>query len=403
MRMINNFYFKQILIIAGSNPAFFVLSWMPILRLSDGNTSIPYRIGLIGIALWAVLYVIRKYHKTRTLVFFAVIMLIPILILITILLYSNQSGSGAIQAIIEFLIFAVPAGLYGTIFALEKRNMRLQSCIIGVGILYTVSSLIVIVSNAPFFEIYGSNYQQLAYISATALIYFGYVYMNYDRESNFFILRNKRVSKTICILGMLLNSFFVIRSNGRGGAVLAGLFIIYFLVYSKNKKEKILLISAFLVVFVFNFSKIITRIVNTRIYQTILVFFTNPSLALDGEVRGRLYREGISAFIENPILGNGVGSVWYKIGFYSHNFFVDLLCEMGLTGLFIFMLLAFWMKQKIRLNNDKEAVFVNLILLISLVEGLFSGYYLQCLGLWFAIGYYMSIGNVNNMKREAHI
>ena len=38
-----------------------------------------------------------------------------------------------------------------------------------------------------------------------------------------------------------------------------------------------------------------------------------------------------NAFTKSPVFGHGLGSVFYEVGFYSHNIFTDMLCEGGVV------------------------------------------------------------------------
>lgn len=94
--------------------------------------------------------------------------------------------------------------------------------------------------------------------------------------------------------------------------------------------------------------------------------------------RGRmaLASKAISAFRERPIFGNGIGSVFYLLGNYSHNMFTDILAETGMIGLIamVFMI-GHAVRKAMMLYKAGSLYRFMLILLISgIVLNLFSGY-----------------------------
>lgn len=106
-------------------------------------------------------------------------------------------------------------------------------------------------------------------------------------------------------------------------------------------------------------------------------------------VRNELRHRAISAFQESPIFGNGLGSIWWKLGFYSHNIFTDLLVESGIIGTII--IASILIKCFIRIARDSRMSRISLFLLIvflgALTEVTFSGYWLSASKLFLIYGY----------------
>lgn len=117
--------------------------------------------------------------------------------------------------------------------------------------------------------------------------------------------------------------------------------------------------------------------------------FWSDSSAIEQDSRWIRWNLAWNAFEESPIWGNGIGSVFYKVGFYSHNIFTDLLCEGGilLTGVCIYILFRFLVKIKYLISCDRKFELILIIFLCSFVNILFSGYYLSETGIWLSFMY----------------
>ena len=63
---------------------------------------------------------------------------------------------------------------------------------------------------------------------------------------------------------------------------------------------------------------------------------------IEGGGRGAWLLSGVDQFLSNPIWGVGYGRfvIFGEYGSYPHNLFVELLCETGLVGFSIAMVLA---------------------------------------------------------------
>ena len=93
--------------------------------------------------------------------------------------------------------------------------------------------------------------------------------------------------------------------------------------------------------------------------------------------RMRLYESAYNAFMDSPLYGNGLGSVWWTIGFYSHNMLLDLLSEGGIIWtLIIFSLLIRTIIKLYRYGRiDRVFLFFLIVMIGSLVRITFSSYW----------------------------
>lgn len=110
---------------------------------------------------------------------------------------------------------------------------------------------------------------------------------------------------------------------------------------------------------------------------------------LQDDVRGELWKKAIAAFAESPIFGNGLGSVWWTVGYRSHNILSDLLSETGIFGTSIVLVLL--IKGLIKLIKWSEFNSLDMFLLVviigSLVHDTFSGYWISSFKIFLVLGY----------------
>jgi O-antigen ligase len=109
----------------------------------------------------------------------------------------------------------------------------------------------------------------------------------------------------------------------------------------------------------------------------------------EGTVANRLshYRVGIELFKENPLWGIGFGqfgkySIFKDSLFYPHNMLLQLLCEFGIIGFSIFILILWWVlskffkiyfKSKLDHYSKNIVCFVVVLFIFNFIESLFSG------------------------------
>ena len=97
----------------------------------------------------------------------------------------------------------------------------------------------------------------------------------------------------------------------------------------------------------------------------------------------------IDSFLRSPILGHGIGSVWWEVGFYSHNVLLDFLVETGLIGAIIMVVTVFTMLLRLMRGSKTNSfdMFMLLILLAMMVEHTFSGYWIASSNSFLVFGY----------------
>ena len=95
----------------------------------------------------------------------------------------------------------------------------------------------------------------------------------------------------------------------------------------------------------------------------------------------------LSSFNEKPILGKGFGSVFFALGFHSHNVFFDVLVEGGIVGFSaIVIILLITIRRGLALfRYDYTEMLWFIIFLNGSIMSFLSGYYLANVPLLFGI------------------
>jgi len=225
----------------------------------------------------------------------------------------------------------------------------------------------------------GMNYQNMSYYS---IYMFGLTLylINHVNYSGWF--------RYILVLLAFLQIVMTLTTGGRGAFVLLVVFMLY---YGLKNFSLIRMVMSCLLVILICFL-IQTIFSDNMVFQIgfnrVFNFFSNAH-AIEND--GRWIRWGLAwdAFLDSPLWGHGLGSVFYEIGFYSHNLFTDMLCEGGviLTGIFLYCLFRFCKRAKEWIKTEPQNEIVVTIFLCSFIMCCFSGYYLSESGLWFALTY----------------
>lgn len=208
----------------------------------------------------------------------------------------------------------------------------------------------------------GFLYQNISYYSA------------YNVGLTLFLLYEKVFKKgftrVLCYALVVLQVSISILSGGRGGLLLSIILISLYIIL-QLRKNILIMIPVFLLGFILLFVPI-PGIENESIARSLSVFSGG---GID-EIRADLQSQAISFFLQKPIIGNGIGSVFYLVGIYSHNFITDILCEIGIVGFLVFAWLLFVFvklsKGAIRKGSIYRLAIVFFI--CGIVMNSFSGY-----------------------------
>lgn len=188
--------------------------------------------------------------------------------------------------------------------------------------------------------------------------------------------KNKRLSYSIYLyvtIILSLSMFFLGSSRGSVVAIVLTLplFILYGSVKSKFKFFIFFLISIPLVIYGANLS-------GTSVFER------TTSTINDGDFgRGQLWENAINEFLKYPFLGGRI-----EIGFYPHNFILEILMATGILG-FLFLIIVL-IKGFINVYKksflDSNYVWVFIILIQGITQHMFSGALYTAILVFFPLG-----------------
>lgn len=233
----------------------------------------------------------------------------------------------------------------------------------------------------------GLGYQSMSYFMSYSYAYCAY-YVFFSPLKN---TKIHRFFRAIMLPDMLFCALMCLVSGGRGAFVFIIMISIYILfTLRKSMKGHIgyffLIITGVSVAFLsaaFYFD-----IWNSAGMNRVVEHLT------DDTERERLYRLALQAFEESPIVGQGMGSIWYTVGYYSHNIVMDLLAETGVIGttIFLSLLLKTFLGLYRLMRCQKIAILLSIILGGALMKNAFSGYYLNGIKLFMLVSYIYVLG-----------
>lgn len=213
-----------------------------------------------------------------------------------------------------------------------------------------------------------------------------------------------KVIKILSIISLFVSSYYLIVLNNNRGSILA--LVIFIIVYAlqgiKKTRNRIILTILFVVIstvginFIFdNLDKIHTDInwINRLIFQV-----KQNNIATDRDI---LYDHAIEDIDENPLLGLGIGEFENNNeGQYTHNLFLQLLCENGIIigviiGGYIFICFC---KNVFTPNKSDKDKFVIFLLFQSIPRLMLSSVY--WLNSYFWIYLYINIEGAKNEQTK---
>lgn len=234
------------------------------------------------------------------------------------------------------------------------------------------------------------NYQSISYYSIFA---FGFNMYLIVQCSNSYT----RYRRYILIALAILQVIITIMAGGRGALVLGCVFTLYFalkhITFSKLISYILIGLAVLLTINAILSDNEIFKMGFERIFN----FFGNTE-AIGTDNRWIRWNLAWNAFTKSPVFGHGLGSVFYEVGFYSHNIFTDMLCEGGvvLFLIFIFVLMKFIRASQILITEDYRNEIIVIVFLCSFVMNSFSGYYLSDTGIWLSLTYVLCKNSLNN-------
>ena len=240
----------------------------------------------------------------------------------------------------------------------------------------------------------GLGYQTLSYLMA-----FSYSYACY------FVFFKERTHGLYANIMRILMTFFMfycalvcLVSGGRGAFVFVifiSLFVVfYYLKISKKHHFQAIIIIAFVAV------TTAWAINHFNVMESVGMLRVMGRLTEDDN-RMRLYESAYTAFMDSPLWGKGLGSVWWTVGFYSHNMLLDLLSEGGIiwTTIILFILMKTLFKLYRYGEIDRVFLFFLIVMLGALVRYTFSSYWVAGHKLFFLCSMMYCLPNANCYRR----
>lgn len=234
------------------------------------------------------------------------------------------------------------------------------------------------------------NYQSISYYSIFAFGFANYLIVQCSNSYT-------RYRRYILIALAILQVIITIMAGGRGAFVLGCVFTLYFalkhITFSKLISYILIGLAVLLTINAILSDNEIFKMGFERIFN----FFGNTE-AIGTDNRWIRWNLAWNAFTKSPVFGHGLGSVFYEVGFYSHNIFTDMLCEGGvvLFLIFIFVLMKFIRASQILITEDYRNEIIVIVFLCSFVMNSFSGYYLSDTGIWLSLTYVLCKNSLNN-------
>ena len=336
---------------------------------------IPRRIYIGGLLLCAI--IILLYFSTRC--FYDEV--------------NNQYTSYFLSMGVRF-IPAVLTGMY--MLSHDDIMKKVEYALLPFILLYTITLASVAftanigVNIAQTFNTDFLNYQSISYYSIFA---FGFNMYLIVQCSNSYT----RYRRYILIALAILQVIITIMAGGRGAFVLGCVFTLYFalkhITFSKLISYILIGLAVLLTINAILSDNEIFKMGFERIFN----FFGNTE-AIGTDNRWIRWNLAWNAFTKSPVFGHGLGSVFYEVGFYSHNIFTDMLCEGGvvLFLIFIFVLMKFIRASQILITEDYRNEIIVIVFLCSFVMNSFSGYYLSDTGIWLSLTYVLCKNSLNN-------
>lgn len=344
----------------------------------------------IPIAIISYFILIRDFchnkFKDRIIRFCLFLVLIIIMMYITSLIYETEN-SNHISSILYFGSICVACSVVGmhlaTNLCFAKIDKLLPLFLFPIGLIVGSFGLITAAKGMiARGDESALDYQILSYYMAEVFIYSGY-YLFFSSQIS---TRTHRLLKYPLYALMLFSAMVSVASGGRGGFVfliVAAIFMLYLLYKRGNMSKKKVVMVLFFSVSTFVIMSIFFNLGDTEGLSRITNTLT------EDEVRSELYKTAVKSFEDSMIIGHGLGSVWWEVGYYSHNMLLDILVEGGIIG----ALIVFFSLYNTAMIFYKDSryysglIFLLFVMSEVMVHTLFSGYWLNSHRLWLLLGF----------------
>lgn len=277
-----------------------------------------------------------------------------------------------------YLAVSFTSVLFMIIISWKKKKTIDNRLVALLDILITVITFLVVLnsndvtSGGLMKDSSGFLYQNTSYYAAFGMGMSVYLSCELKLEKKF--CKWKRTALMFLLVIQMLICFM---AGGRGGAVLS-MFLLFYGIWRIYGIKGILYSGVPAVVILLFLPSVFNLIsinlgIDTKGLERALSIFGD---GLKDSNRNILWVGAIEAFWEKPILGHGIGSIFYLINSYAHNMFIDLLAETGVlgTGIFCILLVVFAFKISKLYKKSSMYRFLAMTFVCGFVMNLFSGY-----------------------------
>lgn len=328
----------------------------------------------------------RMTHKNR--VQFVALIIIMGLYILTSQIYI-PSKNLYWSAFLVYGALCIPSAFVGMRLARNNYEKEIYNLLpffvlfISLIVVYSVmtSAMLGVVLKSSEDEVF--NYQSASYFLAFCYTYcFFYVFYNKKSINTFW----RKVVYAVMLALLFVCAVGCLMGGGRGAFIYIVLITAYlfFRVLKRKKKNNTWYV----------FLLIVGTVLMVYLSQRLNIFESAGFIRMqeritDDENRTGLWELALNAFKESPLIGNGIGSIWWTVGFYSHNFLLDLLAETGIIGTSVILyVLYICAKSLIKWSRFSSFdMFMLIIFLGALVHDTFSGYWISSFKLFLIFGY----------------
>ncbi|MCQ2181835.1 MAG: O-antigen ligase family protein [Bacteroidales bacterium] len=398
-RFVKKYFFPAFLLFfIFSEPLFNCFMAVAGIDVQGGQMQLLY-IGIFAIAMLVFLSDIRKsmwgYNNVRVL---GPMVAVIVLYWMTQYLYKEPAPDLYISQFLSFGVRCVPAAIIGIHFMKNPCFMRMDRLLpfflLPVGLIIGTigfgSAMMDEFVRSEDGEGGGLNYQTVSYYMAEFYSLCAYFIF-------FSSIRGTRFHKVVrWAMGgaMLFFAAICTMSGGRGAMafmIAVSGYIVYLLYKSKRMSKGMITLIITVIAGLFALIFVKLDIMNSAGLSRVI-----DKMGSDNE-RINLWTTAFESFLRSPILGHGLGSVWWEVGYFSHDIFMDILVEAGLAGLFLllFAMVRVYGRMFRLCKANSAFLFFMFLLIKESMLSLVSGYWMSASVLWMSF----CMTNVINKKR----
>ncbi len=230
------------------------------------------------------------------------------------------------------------------------------------------------------------NYQNSSYYLSFCYSYCFYYVFFYNRKEAKRKYFGRKIEKYIMIALLFVCAISCLLGGGRGAFV----FLVFvsgyllFRIVTQEGKGKM----SYILLLIFGVGVIALLLSQFHVLESTGFARIQDQLTSDDE-RSSLWDKAMKEWKDSPLLGHGLGSIWWTLGIYSHNIVADLLAETGIIGSSIILYVIAKMLITVIKRSKINAfdMFMLVFFLGALVHDSFSGYWFSSYKFYLMVGY----------------